>query len=348
MLHCLRVAFPAAWTLSDDVIDHPLPYTQLTWGGRLDLLEVANALATIGGDAGLIGRLRRRDHHEGAVAELLAGLFLVDCGATLATAPPSPATGARCEWIAQTSHGARFAIEVKRPERADHHKDVLRVETHLHLALMQALAPALDPRPDLYATVRFARSAWAIGNRLAIDDGRSEALCADAAARVAAALADGATPSAVDLGAIGSLVLEAATGGPRTLGADLTQPDVRTLYLHARRSLNDAYRQVQGRGIAGVIFLDLDGDGLVANALPRLARWADDKADLGAVVLVDRTAIERGFQTTMTVLPGPRIDGAWTLLAAGLSTCDRGHLHYSASCSLPAPCPFTWLPRAVA
>lgn len=354
LLRRLRGAFPVDWVKSDDMHRHPVTYAQITRPGRMYLLEFAYALAALGADGKTIKRLRHPKQYSGAASEFLVGLFLVACGATLTPAPPSPKTRKRCEWIATMSSGEQFAVEVKRVEQSEKHKDLLCAEIHLYMDLMVRVARLLEPRPELRATVRFAPSVREVVERRAaheepaVDRERAEALCVEAAALVERALDKDPLPTDISLGAIGDLSLRYAPDDPnRVLQGVFIQPDRRALFRHARRELRKARQQVGGRGFPGIVFLDLDGDGLLVNARDELARWVDSKDELGALVLVDRTALEGRFHTLMTVLPGPRIDEVWPLLEGGLETCDLGHLHYDPVCTLPSPCPFTWLPRAI-
>lgn len=344
----LRSVFPPSLVDTLRAARHPIVAHQFTVAGRLGLLELGLAVASLPAADDDIHRLRDPGEFEGAAAELRGGLMLQIAGGRLQRPPHIPERQ-RCEYIAEFPGGHRLALEVKCPNQGDEERDVERVSSDFFMEFMHRfrwLSPALPPGR---ATIHLAPSLLdlQLGDRTAVDSLRVRQVVEDAAERIMEALRTGFTPT-ISLGSIGTLEIRP---DPLMNGVflDARGPDVsaRDLALRVRRLLNKAVRQIYEAHLPGLIILDLQRDHLARNAIGFWAQWAQRKQSVAAVLVISRScsATDGRMYGEVDVLPGPRLSAVEKVLSDVLTVCADGHLHYNPLSTPSTPCPCTWLRR---
>jgi hypothetical protein len=330
-LEALRTLFPPEFVGVLPFGGHPLVAQQVTYPGRLRLLELGHAIARVGIDATDIARLRDPSEYESTAAELRAALMFERAGAVLER-PPLVRGAKRCEYIG-VADGWRFAIEAKLPDISDEERDTLVVETQLLRELMGRLDWLGATLGGVRATFHFAPTILTLGNRFGPSPEVFDRAIDAALLALRAAASRGSLLGTTELGAIGTLAIRKEPMLER-IQFDGFSPSIEPgLFMRRlRRNLNYAIQQITAAGLPGIIVLDTDRQTLARNALGLLARWAEGKAPLAALLLVDR-------DSGVDVLPGRRFAEAEGLLAEALELCDDGHLHYDPLSHLVTPCP---------
>jgi hypothetical protein len=342
--NCLKAIFPPSLTSALRATRHPVVWEQLTCRGRLELLELALAVAVVGVDNHDLNRLRHADQYRGAAAELRALLSPARAGARLVR-PPKVVGMTRCERIAEFPTGSRIAIEVKAPNQGEHDLDREAVEVAIFNEVVHQLDWLREPRPRGRVTLYFnSVESLSIGDRHGVDRERVRSLVADIAQHVNRVFQRDEFSQRIDVGLIGSIVI---SSDEQLAGLNFdasSESDAREAFRRIRRSvLNPAATQIKESGCPGVIILDLERDRAPIDARALVARWAASKNELGAVIMIERHTIDGKACNAAYVVPGPQFKQVVELLA-GLDECSSGHLHYTPLSTQVDPCPATWLP----
>lgn len=344
-LRCLRDVFPPSLTAMLQADGHPVVGEQLTNRGRLELLELGLAIAVVGLNKNELGRLRHPDQYRGAAAELRALLLPVRAGARL-TRPPVAKGKKVCEYIAEFPTGLRVAVEAKRPNVGERDLDMQVVEQSVFMELMCQLDWLHEVLPSARATLILKMTDHrALGNRHGINEGLVRSVVAAAVERVRLAVHQGPPAQPVDLGALGSLVIQEDKQIGQLQFDATSRRTVKDGFIRIRRTiLNKAAQQIRDSGLTGLILLDLEDDRAGVDGSDLLARWADTKDALGAIILIERHTIDGRACNGAHVVPGPRFDEIAEAIGRGLDYCAAGHVHYTPLSTPSDPCPASWLP----
>lgn len=326
----LREWFHASWA-DDCTLKHQVAGKQLTYVGRLSLLELGHAAVVADADDSFSARLRDSEQYLGADAELRAMLLLKLGGAALEREPQG--TGSRrSEFIAKWRSGTRAVVEVKAVRTSDEVEVAERLVTQAIFALAAGAIelPGFTGRVEWNDDVLFGSPPDVASVKKDVED-------SIAAAKV---LAQSLPEFTVPIGAIGKLRLTSNSPTPTLqVSYDGYAPTAAGIFRRIRRRCNDAMQQLATHPtLPGLIILDIDADGLARNGLPQLARWANSKPQLGAVLVVEREYNARRSHGHVGVLRGPRFDEVTDALTS-LERCEAGHLHFQPVCALESPCP---------
>jgi hypothetical protein len=322
--------FAASW-VKDCTLRHPVAGKQLTYVGRLSLLELAHSAVVAGADESFSTRLRDAEQFLGADAELRTMLLLKLSGAELERAPQG--IGPRLsEFVAKWRSGARTVVEVKAVRMSNE----VELAERLTSQAVFALGAAAGDLPGFTGRVEWNEDALfgAPPSVATLEKEVAESLAS------AKSMAQSLSEFSVALGAIGTLWLKANSSIlSLEVAYDGYAPTAGGIFRRVRRRCNDALQQLATHPtLPGLIILDIDADGLARNGLSLLARWAAAKPQLGAVLVVAREYSARRSYGHVCVLPGPRLNELADVLVA-LESCEAGHLHFQPLCARESPCP---------
>lgn len=332
----LAILFPPDW-VSACTVRHGVAQLEITYAGRLVLLELGHAAAVVGVDDALTSRLRAVGEFLGAAAELRAALLLTRSRGALKREVRG--TGTRLsEFVVRWTSGVEAVVEVKALNLAAEVREAERVVTMAYFEIM-----------------RLADTLRGVRGHIDWDDAILESPLGDlaviAAVRHAMSAASLATApdTAIPIAGIGVLHL---TPDPSQTALALYgggfSPSDATIFRRLRRRCNDALQQIATHPkLAGMIILDVEADGLARNGLGLLAAWVRSKPQLGAVLVFDRESNAGRSYGHVHLLAGARHEEVAPIESA-LETCSAGHVHNQPLCTPSVPCPaHFWLQRAL-
>jgi hypothetical protein len=318
-------------------MEHQATWSQSTWPGRFELLELGHAAAVEPLNRRFINRLRNSREHFGAAAELRARQMLRRSGAKVRPAPKGQGPGL-AEFSTSWVTGAEAIVEVKalRQGAALDEADRVVVATQQELQCfatkingfqgkMRWSDALLDAPPDdlaIFFTTRFAMER-------------------------AMALAVAGRAGSVPLEGIGTLELT-PNADSRELRIDYGTyaPSNEAIFERLLRPLEKAMEQCATHAqLPGIVVLDVDACGLARNALDLLQAWAELQTQLGVVILLEREHAPIASYGNVRLIGGPRADEVADVGNA-FEYCEAGHLHYQPLCSPATPCEsLFWLSR---
>lgn len=338
---------------------HPVVYDHITIGGRHKLLEVGSMLATMPEKKRLRERLQPKNEYHGTCAELRGGLLLRSAGATVAWEPIKDRSGP--DWLARWPSGALVA-EVKGPLESRRTLARQRVLTEFFFAFMQY---ANDPLPGVDAGIWLTlepsqavlESKTVLG---APDMAAVDALAREAAAAVRRNLPLPNVAGRFSAGAAGDFSVALGLGHePRVQfamrGADAGhEHDGLRLFetiQEAAQQLRAVEETVHLKGTPGLVIIDAEANFTILNHLDdvheslRTESWA---RGLAAVAIVTRsTSGDEEFgdlrsDTSVRIVPGPRVSLLEATLLAGMRVCEREHFHVDTMMAAAKECQLAW------
>lgn len=321
-------------------MDHQAVWSQSTWPGRFELLELGHAAAVEPPNRRFINRLRNAREHFGAAAELRARQMLRQSGAKVRPAPKGKSPGL-AEFISTWASGAEAIVEVK----ALHQGTAIDQADRVVVATQQELQSFAGEISGFQGKVR-----WSDALMDAPPDDLAILFTTRFAMAQAKALAVAGQAGCVSLESIGTLELT-PNAESRELRIDYGTyaPSNEAIFERLRRPLEKAVEQCATHAhLPGIAVLDVDACGLARNALSLLQSWAECQPQLGIIVLIEREHAAIASYGNVRLIGGPRADEVADVGDA-FEYCEAGHLHYQPLCSPATPCEsLFWLSRGAA
>jgi hypothetical protein len=321
-------------------IEHQAAWSQLTWPGRFELLELGHAAAIEPPNSRFINRLRNASEHFGAAAELRARQMIGYSGARVRSAPTGKGPGV-ADFISNWPSGAEAIVEVKAVQQGAAMNQADRVVVGTQQELSQLCCEIPGFRGKLH---------WTNALLDAPPDDMTIFFATRSAVTQAKALAAAGRACRVSIEGIATLEL--------TPDADCQQlcieygtyaPSNEAIFARLRSPLEKAMEQFATHPhLPGIAVLDVDACGVARNGLALLEAWAAHQPQLGVIVVIEREHASTASYGNVRLIGGPRVNDVVDVRSA-FEYCEAGHLHYQPLCSPATPCEsLFWLSRRVA
>lgn len=318
--------------------EHQVSWSQATWPGRFELLELGHAAATQLPKRQFIDRLRNADGYLGAAAELRARHMLRMSGAKVRAAKNGQGPGL-AEFLCRWPSRAEAIVEVK----SFHQGKALERANNIVVTTQQELA-YLDNEVSGFR----GKLTWSNDLFDAPLDDLAILFTTRRAIERAKELASRTRSGHVVLEGIGILDMTRDTNA-QTFRVEYGgyAPSKESTFKRLHVSLDKAMRQCATHpNLPAIVVLDVDAFGLARNALGLVEAWAAEQPQLGVIVIIEREHAPNASYGNVRLIGGRRAEEVADLCSA-FEFCEEGHLHYQPLCSPGAPCEsLFWLFKA--